>query len=314
MGRGKAHPVVLAVGGLDPTGGAGILMDAAAIRAAGAFPAAVPTCIALQTTTAFGGIVPLSREALGRGLECAARSFGIGAVKVGMVGTRAAAEALLEFLEEHDDLPLILDPVLRSSAAHAPTIGGVAAPPASGPAGLPKGRPLPPSSVGGPSDPDPAKRSPEAESSSGALLLRPSALPAYRRLLRRAFVLTPNLGEIGKILGRGVISPGDARLAARELSLATGAWVLLKGGHFPWKGTRGTDVLAHGEEVTLLRPSGGSFRRDPHGTGCALASALAARIAAGDPVPKAARRAKALLSRMNAAGFASEGGRWILRP
>ena len=67
--------MILAFGGFDPTGGAGVLMDARAVDAAGGYAVAVPSCLAIQTTTSFDRIVPLPRIALERSLSCAAKSF-----------------------------------------------------------------------------------------------------------------------------------------------------------------------------------------------------------------------------------------------
>src|SRR5512139_2454106 len=184
MGNRSARPVILAFGGLDPTGGAGILMDARAACAAGAHACAVTSCLTVQTTASFSRFASVPRDVLDESLAAAAKSFTLRAVKVGMVGTRAAAEAILSFAAAHRDLPLVVDPVLRSS--------------------------------------------------SGALLLSPSALPAYRQLLRRAAVLTPNLPEAEKLLDRRIVSFAEAADAAGELSGLTGASVVLKGGHFPW--------------------------------------------------------------------------------
>ncbi len=260
--RGSRPAVTLVVGGFDPTGGAGVVMDAKAVHAAGGYAAAVPSCLAIQTTASFDRVVPLSRSAVERSLACAAQSFRLGAVKIGMVGTRAAAEGLLRFLAAGRGIPVVLDPVLRSS--------------------------------------------------SGAPLLAANALPAYRKLLVHATVLTPNLPEIEKILDRKVEAFRDAVAAAAELSAATGASVVLKGGHFPWPAKRGVDILCRDGAVTLLPPERRLPRRDAHGTGCALAAALAARLAAGDALPEAVHAAKTVLERSLAAGFPSREGRWTL--
>jgi hydroxymethylpyrimidine/phosphomethylpyrimidine kinase len=258
MGRRYGTPVILAFGGFDPTGGAGVLMDSRAAAAAGAHACAVVSCLTVQTTASFSRFASVPRDVLDESLAAAAKSFPLRAVKVGMVGTRAAAEAILSFAAGHRELPLVVDPVLRSS--------------------------------------------------SGALLLSPSALPAYRLLLRRAAVLTPNLPEAEKLLDRRIVSFADAAAAAGELSERTGASVVLKGGHFPWRGRRGTDIVYSDARTTFLPPIG-ARRGDPHGTGCALASVIAARIAAGDAVVPAAQAAKSLLSKLIAGGFPSAEGR-----
>jgi len=256
-------PVILAFGGLDPTGGAGILMDSRAAGAAGAHACAVASCLTVQTTTTFSRFAAIPRDVLDASLESAGAAFRIGAVKVGMVGTRAAAEAILSFMADRKGVPLIVDPVLRSS--------------------------------------------------SGGLLLSKAALPAYRLLLRRAAVLTPNLMEAEKLLDRRIVSFPDAVDAAQDLSARTGASVVLKGGHFPWKGRQGVDIVVSDREATLLPPAG-PRRWDPHGTGCALASAIAARIAAGDAVVPAAAAAKSVLQKLVAGCFPSAEGRPTLFP
>jgi hydroxymethylpyrimidine/phosphomethylpyrimidine kinase len=261
MGNARKPPVILVFGGLDPTGGAGILMDARAAGAAGAHACAVPSCLTIQTTATFSRFVPVSRKVLDESFAAAAAGFSLGAVKIGMVGSRAAAEAAFSFLSVRRDLPLVVDPVLRSS--------------------------------------------------SGALLLDKAALPAYRRLLRRAAVLTPNLPEAEKLLDRRIASFDEAVRAAEDLSALTGASVVLKGGHFPWRGRRGTDIVFSGAAATLLPPQG-VRRGDPHGTGCALAAAIAARIASGDAVVTAAAAAKAVLASLAAGAFPSAEGRLTL--
>jgi hydroxymethylpyrimidine/phosphomethylpyrimidine kinase len=263
MRKRNGMPVILVFGGFDPTGGAGVLMDSRAAAAAGGHVCAVASCLTVQTTATFSRFAPIPRDVLDESLAAAAKSFHLGAVKVGMVGTRAAAEAILAFVATHRDLPLVLDPVLRSS--------------------------------------------------SGAPLLSSSALPAYRQLLRCAAVLTPNLPEAEKLLDRRIGSFADAANAAGELSELTGASVVLKGGHFPWRGRRGTDIVFSAGHATLLPPIG-ARRGDPHGTGCALAAAIAARIAAGDAVVPAVLAAKSILSTLVAGGFPSAEGRHTLFP
>jgi hydroxymethylpyrimidine/phosphomethylpyrimidine kinase len=115
-----------------------------------------------------------------------------------------------------------------------------------------------------------------------------------------------------KLLDRKIGSFGEAILAARDLSFATGAGVVLKGGHFPWKGKRGVDIVFEKRRVTLIGPGPKRPFGDAHGTGCALASAMAARMALGEPLADAARSAKSLIERWNHEGFSSLEGRWTL--
>jgi hydroxymethylpyrimidine kinase/phosphomethylpyrimidine kinase len=262
MTRTRRKPVVLAFGGYDPSAGAGVLADSRAILASGGYAVAVPSCLALQSTAAFDRVVPLARDVVAGALACASKSHRIDAVKIGMVGTRAAALALREFLDTLPDSVVVLDPVIRAT--------------------------------------------------SGGALLAKNALPAWRDLLARADAVTPNLPEIGTLLGREVARFEDAVVAARDLSAATGAAVVLKGGHFGWKGRKGIDIVFEEGEVSLLAPAQRLPGRDAHGTGCAFASALATRLAAGDATVDAARAAKDLVARWIAGGFPSAEGRWTL--
>jgi hydroxymethylpyrimidine/phosphomethylpyrimidine kinase len=119
--------------------------------------------------------------------------------------------------------------------------------------------------------------------------------------------------EAEKLLDRKIASFDGAVDAAMALSASTGAAIVLKGGHFPWRGRRGIDIVASDGEITLVPPAG-PRRGDPHGTGCALASAIAARIAAGDAVVPAVAAAKSVLSNLVAGGFPSAEGRPTLFP
>lgn len=98
-----------------------------------------------------------------------------------------------------------------------------------------------------------------------------------KHLLARADLLTPNLPEAERLLGRTIASPHQMHAAAAAL-LAHGARaVLLKGGHLP-----GDDIAD-----LLLTPQGEHWFHqhriagESHGTGCSLSSAIAAGIAQG---------------------------------
>ena len=124
--------------------------------------------------------------------------------------------------------------------------------------------------------------------SSGARLLQPAALKALReRLLPMATVLTPNIPEAELLLGRRIGSDDEAVAALAALQALGARAVLLKGGHLP--GPRVVDRLAIGRrrfETTHPR-----FDLEGHGTGCTLASAVAANLGLGLSLPEACARA-----------------------
>jgi len=124
---------------------------------------------------------------------------------------------------------------------------------------------------------------------SGARLLEASALQALReRLLPLATLLTPNTPEAELLLGRRIASAADAEDAATALlGLGAGA-VLLKGGHLA-EGPRVIDRYYDGvasEEFSHAR-----LPVDAHGTGCTLASAIAAQLCRGLSLPNACEAA-----------------------
>jgi len=120
--------------------------------------------------------------------------------------------------------------------------------------------------------------------SSGARLLEPSALRALRtRLIPLCTVLTPNIPEAELLLGHSIASDEDAEAALVEL-LALGApAVLLKGGHL--SGKQLVDRLDDGRQLyEFVHPR---LKLEGHGTGCTLASAIAANACLGLKLPDA---------------------------
>ena len=112
--------------------------------------------------------------------------------------------------------------------------------------------------------------------SSGARLLEPSALLALRtRLLPRASLLTPNIPEAELLLGHPIADGPAAARAVDEL-LALGAHaVLLKGGHLPAYGEL-VDRFGSADQRTDFTHA--RLDVQGHGTGCTLASAIAANL------------------------------------
>ncbi|ADV26876.1 phosphomethylpyrimidine kinase [Pseudoxanthomonas suwonensis 11-1] len=114
---------------------------------------------------------------------------------------------------------------------------------------------------------------------SGARLLEADALEALRtRLLPLATVITPNLPEAELLLGRPITDLDAMAEAAHALRTLGARAVLLKGGHLPGSGDV-VDILvdAEGEQRTA-HPR---LQGEAHGTGCTLASAVAANLARG---------------------------------
>jgi len=137
----------------------------------------------------------------------------------------------------------------------------------------------------------------------GAPLIQPEAIDALKmRLVPRAALLTPNLPEAEILCGHTIGDVDTMRATARELLGLGCAAVLLKGGHLD--GDTVHDVLATAaglSEWTSPRIDG----RHTHGTGCTLASAIAAGLAQGMMVTAAVERARDYVQRAiaSAPGF-----------
>jgi hydroxymethylpyrimidine/phosphomethylpyrimidine kinase len=129
----------------------------------------------------------------------------------------------------------------------------------------------------------------------GARLIDPNAIDALKRLLiQRATVLTPNLPEAEILWGGTIADVATMRTAGQDLlGLGCGA-VLVKGGHV--SGEIVTDVLAM-PSGTKMWESPRIASRHTHGTGCTLASAIAAGLAQGLDVREAVDRARTYVQR-----------------
>jgi hydroxymethylpyrimidine/phosphomethylpyrimidine kinase len=131
-------------------------------------------------------------------------------------------------------------------------------------------------------------------SKHGAPLLHESASRALvKRLLPKAFLLTPNVPEAEALTGRTIRTLEDAVEAAHAVAALGPHAVLLKGGHLG--SDRADDVLLIDGQVEVLRAARIETRAG-HGTGCSLAAAITAGLAQGRTLDDAVRRAKAWLT------------------
>ena len=151
---------------------------------------------------------------------------------------------------------------------------------------------------------------PVMAASSGRTLLEPEAVSILKtQLLPRATIVTPNAAEAEMLSGMRIGSLFDAREAAKRIVELGPSAVLIKGGHLA--GSDATDLLLHAgtfAEFSSPRARFGNL----HGTGCTLASAIAARLALGDEVPAAVQRAKRYITGAIERSFEAGHGARIL--
>ena len=124
----------------------------------------------------------------------------------------------------------------------------------------------------------------------GHSLLQTSAIDALKNeLIRKADVLTPNIPEAEVLVGIEITSVDDMRRAGERLLNMGPKSVLIKGGHLT-DDTLTDILLTQSEEKLYSSPRLKTVHT--HGTGCTLASAVAAGIAQGLELQIATERAR----------------------
>src|ERR671914_822735 len=124
---------------------------------------------------------------------------------------------------------------------------------------------------------------------SGARLLEPNALDALRtRLFPLATILTPNIPEAELLLGRRINDDEAAEAALETLEGFGTQALLLKGGHLR---STGAMVDRYCDEAKSLQFTHQRIDVEGHGTGCTLASAIAANLCLGKALDAACEAA-----------------------
>lgn len=254
--QGPLRPCVLVFSGLDPSGGAGISADIGAISALGAHALPVITALTVQDNDRVFGVHPVASSLLQHQAQVLADKIAIAAVKIGIVGNRANADAIAAIIgqlrQRQPDLPVVLDPVLASG--------------------------------------------------HGDALTKEDAVQAIAPLLPLATLILPNLPEADALCGHG-----QPELQAQQLMARGCRHVLIKGGH-----GSGESVINRwfGENVSrqwVWQRLDGQF----HGSGCTLASAVAALLAQGHAMEDALDAAQHYCQQTLASSFAIAPGQRI---
>jgi hydroxymethylpyrimidine/phosphomethylpyrimidine kinase len=259
--------VVLCIAGFDPSGGAGLLADARACAAMQAHAVCVQTALVPQNTRGVHSIAAVTPELVLLQARTLLDDIPVSAIKVGLIPNLAVLDAIVEIvtpLIKKKGIPLVVDPVLA---------------PSNGPAFT-------------------------DDTEAQAIL---------DRLFPLATLVTPNTIEAARLSAYPIESVKEMEGAARARWERTQACaVLVKGGHVaPVEAKRSVDQRSGGEKnpgllVQDVFFDGKNLRelRSPYvegaevrGTGCMLASAIAAQLAHGVAPFDAARLAKNWLTK-----------------
>jgi hydroxymethylpyrimidine/phosphomethylpyrimidine kinase len=234
-------PTVLVIGGSDSSGGAGIGRDLSTLHELNVHGVAVITAVTAQTNGSVRSISFVAPDMIRDQIETALSSNRIHAIKIGMLGTLPAVEAVARSLPARSDVPVVLDPVLAAT--------------------------------------------------SGRALADDDARVALVELLfPLVTMVTPNAIEAALLLGEPVAAdPTTLESYAVKLLDRGPRAVLLKGGHA--EGEECIDVLVSAGHA-IARLSAPRMRGTLRGTGCALASAIAAGLARELPLIDACQQGK----------------------
>lgn len=116
MSMSPSEPVILTISGFDPLGGAGVIADLKTFGANGCYGVAAITAIDVQEpASALDQIYPVDVNILRACLKSILVESKVKAIKIGVLATRANAEAVMQVLEEHSSLPVVLDPLVRAT-------------------------------------------------------------------------------------------------------------------------------------------------------------------------------------------------------
>jgi hydroxymethylpyrimidine/phosphomethylpyrimidine kinase len=110
-------PSVLAIGGLDPTSGAGISADCAALTSLGCHPLPVITASTAQNTSAVTNCWPVTNSQLSEQILTLLSEWQPQAIKIGLIANSEQIACLVDIFSAYDPLPpIVIDPVGISSS------------------------------------------------------------------------------------------------------------------------------------------------------------------------------------------------------
>lgn len=107
---------VLAIAGLDSSGGAGLAQDVATISGMGLHPKVAATAVTAQSLAAVHVVTPLPPELVQQQIRAAFEDLVPSAVKIGMLGTQEIAAVAAKTLRQIGAQNIVVDPVLAATS------------------------------------------------------------------------------------------------------------------------------------------------------------------------------------------------------
>ena len=126
-------------------------------------------------------------------------------------------------------------------------------------------------------------------SKSGYSLLKPEAKKTLiEELIPMAYIITPNTLEAEEIVGMKINTVDDMREVGEKILELGPKYVLMKGGHLQGDAV---DVLI-GKDTFEIYKQERLDRKNTHGTGCTLSSAITSHLALGYEIVEAVKLSK----------------------
>jgi hydroxymethylpyrimidine/phosphomethylpyrimidine kinase len=111
-----AVPVAVTIAGSDSGAGAGVQADLKTFSALGVYGATIITALTAQNTQGVFGIHEVPADFITAQIDAVFSDFDVAAVKIGMLGSGAAIEAVAAGLGRHGARKVVLDPVMAASS------------------------------------------------------------------------------------------------------------------------------------------------------------------------------------------------------
>ncbi len=112
----EKRPILLTIAGFDPSSGAGASADLKVFAAHGAYGMACLTALTVQSTRGVGSVEPVAASTVAATLEMLAEDVNFAGIKLGMLANAEIVQVVNNFLNVQNRVPIVLDPVLRSSS------------------------------------------------------------------------------------------------------------------------------------------------------------------------------------------------------
>ncbi len=110
------RPVVLSIAGFDPSSGAGVTADLKVFAAHGLYGMACITALTVQSTLGVRAVEPVTPATVAATLQMLAEDVVFSGIKLGMLASGEIAGIVNNFLASLRGIPVVLDPVLRSTS------------------------------------------------------------------------------------------------------------------------------------------------------------------------------------------------------